>query len=298
MQTQDFHPTRLSSEVVPGCTLRCILSVASGGTRPKFAHHCGRLVGIVIATIWCSFLVAPAVTGDKANALNIDWNNSSGISKTDITLQVVENQKLRRGSDIHDRAWAALRDLNANYVRFALWFPYPRLAVAELSPPENGKTGWNFSLMDPLVEDFFKAASGHPVVMTVSTIPQWMFNTAQSVAIVDDPDQVVWNYEQGTELRDATMKEAADYFARVAGWYTKGGFTDEAGTFHESPYHYKIDYWEVLNEPEYEHQLGEKAYARLYDAVVQPSAPCRPKQNSWECRWQSLTKILNSSNIS
>src|SRR5271163_2824179 len=172
MQMQGCPTTQLSPEVAQGFTLRHILLVASGGIRPRFAHEFRRLVWIVITAIWSSFLFAPAVSGDKTGALNIDWNKSSSVSKTDVTLQVVENPKLRRGSDIHDRAWAALRNLNTDFVRFALWFPYPRLAVAELNPPENGKTFWDFSQMDPLVEDFFAATTGHPIVMTISTIPQ------------------------------------------------------------------------------------------------------------------------------
>src|SRR5271155_4232424 len=232
-------------------------------TRQEFGHESGCFVRKMIPIFSFLFLFGTSVKSDNSGALGIDWTRTSGVSRTDVTLQVVVNPKLRRGSDIHDRAWEALRDLNAGLVRSALWFPYPRFAVAELSPPENEKTFWSFSLMDPVVEDFFRATSGHPIVMTISTIPQWMFKTDQNVGIPDDPNQVAWNYEQGTELRDSSMKEVADYFARVASWYTAGGFTDELGAFHPSGHHYKIDYWEVLNEPEYEHQFGEKIYTQL-----------------------------------
>ena len=59
----------------------------------------------------------------------------------------------------------------------------------------------------------------------------------------------------------------ADYFARVASWYTRGGFKDELGKPVDSPHHFKIAYWEVLNEPEYEHALPIEAYTRLYDRI-------------------------------
>jgi hypothetical protein len=52
-------------------------------------------------------------------------------------------------------------------------------------------------------------------------------------------------------------------------WYTKGGFTDEYGKRHESGHHYKIDYWEVLNEIDGEHQMTPQTYTRVYDAVVE-----------------------------
>ena len=72
------------------------------------------------------------------------------------------------------------------------------------------------------------------------------------------------------------MKEIADYWARVAGWYTQGGFKDEYGKWHGSDHHYKFDYWEVLNEVEYEHNMTPELYTKIYDAVVtetQKSAP-------------------------
>src|SRR5277367_1527305 len=133
MQMQGCRTTQLSPEVAQGFTLRHILLVATGGVRPRFAHEFRRLAWIVVTAIWSSFLFVPAVSGDKTSALNIDWKKFSSVSKTDVTLQVVENPKLQRSSDIHDCAWATLRDLNSDFVRFALWFPYPRLAVAELN---------------------------------------------------------------------------------------------------------------------------------------------------------------------
>jgi hypothetical protein len=51
-------------------------------------------------------------------------------------------------------------------------------------------------------------------------------------------------------------------------WYTQGGFTDEYGKRHESGHHYKIAYWEVLNEVDFEHQMSQETYTRVYDAIV------------------------------
>ena len=55
--------------------------------------------------------------------------------------------------------------------------PYPKLAVAEFELPQGGWTSWDFSLLDPLLEDFTPATAGHPVNMNVSTLPEWMFKT-------------------------------------------------------------------------------------------------------------------------
>lgn len=36
---------------------------------------------------------------------------------------------------MHDAIFSALANLSADLVRFVPWFPYPKLAVAELDPP-------------------------------------------------------------------------------------------------------------------------------------------------------------------
>jgi hypothetical protein len=206
-----------------------------------------------------------AEISDKVTA---NWDKTVMVSKTVPTFQVVVNPLLRRGSRIHDGAWQAAHDLGCDYVRYVPWLPYPRLAVAELDPPKDGKTSWDFSLIDPMTEDFINATTGHSVILNFSTIPQWMFKTEKPVLYPADPDQDVKDYEQGTEFRDRSLKEVADYYARLVSWYTKGGFTDEYGRRHESGHHYKIDYWEVLNEIEGEHQMSPEMYTRVYDAIV------------------------------
>ena len=174
---------------------------------------------------------------------------------------------LQRGSPIHDAALEALHKLGADYVRYAFWFPYPKMAVAELRPPELDQTFWDFKYMDPLVDDFLRASKGHPSVFSFSTIPQWMFTTPKPVVYPDDPGQVFWDYSQGTEL--ANVQALADYYARLAGWYTQGGFTDELGKFHASGHHFDIGYWEVFNEIDGEHDTRPQQYVERYDAIAQ-----------------------------
>ena len=191
-----------------------------------------------------------------AQKVEIDWQKVQSVSKTTPTLQVVVNPPLRRGSPIHDRAYSEVRQLGADYVRYVPWLPYPRLGVAELEPPANGKTSWDFSLIDPMTEDFLNATHGHSVILNFSTIPAWMFKTLKPVTYPNDPDQPVWNYTQGTELRDPSMKELGDYYARLVSWYVDGGFIDEYGKRHESGHHFEVPYWEVLNEVDFEHSPG------------------------------------------
>jgi len=209
-----------------------------------------------------------SVAQDQPSKVTVHWDKVIRVSQTTATLQVVVNPPLRRGTPVHNNAFKALHDLGADYVRYVPWLPYPRLAVAELEPPGNGQTFWDFSTIDPMTIDFLEATKGHPVILNFSTIPQWMYNTQSPVQYPADPDQVTWRYEQGTALRDPSMKEVGEYYARLLAWYTEGGFTDEMGHFHKSGYHYSIPYWEVLNEVDSEHHMDAESYTRLYDEVV------------------------------
>jgi len=227
-----------------------------------------------------SFMLASAEPGpaqDVASQITVRWDKLVQESRTTPTLQVVVNPPLRRGTSVHDNAYQSLHDLGADYVRYVPWLPYPQLGVAELEPPKDGKTSWNFSLIDPMTIDFLEATKGHSVVLNFSTIPQWMYKTDKPITYPDDPNKALWDYEQGTELRDASFQEVADYYARLLAWYTKGGFTDEYGKQHESGYHYSIPYWEVLNEVDFEHRMTPLTYTRLYDAIVRAMKKVQPE---------------------
>jgi hypothetical protein len=212
-------------------------------------------------------LSAFAVTA-FAQKVTVSWDKVEIVSKTTPTLQVVVNPPLLPGSPIVDKAYSEVKNLGADYVRYVPWLPYPKLGVAELEPPSKGKTSWDFSLIDPMTDQFMKANEGHSVIINFSTTPQWMWVTPKPIPYPSDPDQVTWTYTQGKELRDPTGKELGAYYGRLVSWYVNGGFTDEYGKRHESGHHYKIPYWEVLNEVDFEHNMSPKQYTLIYDAIV------------------------------
>ncbi len=212
-----------------------------------------------------------------APQVTVDWSRTIRISRSTATLQVVVNPLLRRGSPIHDQVYAALRRLGADNVRYVPWLPYPKLAVAELEPPTATNTFWDFSLIDPMTLDFLDATRGHPTILNFSTIPTWLFKTPQPVTFPADPNAVFWDYTQGTDLKDPTLKELGDYYARLVAWYCRGGFTDELGVPHKSGHHYKIAWWEVLNEVEAEHNTTPQQYTERYDAIVSAIHKVSPK---------------------
>src|SRR5216683_1429664 len=231
---------------------------------------------LLLAIAWVTLASRTSYAQEAPGQIVVHWDKVTSESKATPTLQVVVNPPLRRGTPVHDNAFRALHDLGADYVRYVPWLPYPRLGVAELEPPKDGKTSWDFSLLDPMTIDFLEATKGHSVVLNFSTIPQWMYKTDKPVSYPDDPDKAVWDYEQGTELRDPSFKEVADYYARLLSWYTKGGFTDELGKRHESGHHYSIPYWEILNEVDFEHRMTPQTYTGLYDAVAEAMKKVQP----------------------
>src|SRR5882762_5958828 len=108
------------------------------------------------------FLLPISLTASAQEAplkFNVQWDKVTMESRTIPTLQVVVNPPLRRGTPVHNNAYQTLRDIGADYVRYVPWLPYPRLGVAELEPPKDGRTSWNFSLIDPMTIDFLEATN-------------------------------------------------------------------------------------------------------------------------------------------
>lgn len=85
--------------------------------------------------------------------VTVPWDKTLRVSRTNATVLVGINPMCRRGSPIHDQVFKARRDLGAHYVCHLGWLPYPKLAVAELEPPKDGKTFW-FGTMSQQSERF------------------------------------------------------------------------------------------------------------------------------------------------
>src|SRR5579859_5730806 len=103
----------------------------------------------VIAALWTQSALAG---GSVTVAPN--WKDVVSISRAALSIEVCVEPPLRRGQPIHDQLFDALRKAGADYPHFQPYNIFPRLAVAELAPPADGKTSWNFSLIDPITEDF------------------------------------------------------------------------------------------------------------------------------------------------
>ena len=78
---------------------------------------------------------------DAPTVVSADWSAAGALRANKVlpTLQVVTNPLLMRASPIHDQAFAALRALGAQLVRFVPWMPYPRLVVNEFDRESGDK---------------------------------------------------------------------------------------------------------------------------------------------------------------
>ena len=53
-------------------------------------------------------------------------------------------------------------------------------------PPMN-HSYWDFSLIDPMTEDFMNATKNHTAIINFSTIPAWLYKTEGRVVYPDNP---------------------------------------------------------------------------------------------------------------
>jgi hypothetical protein len=224
--------------------------------------------GMLAARVFNAPVLA-AQAGDGAVSVNAQWSHVERVSNTTPTTQILEHAFTLRNNPMHDPEFAALKNLRTNDTRLQLWFSVIRQAVAELKPATATETHWDFSLIDPLVEDYYNNTTGkHHINM--GTIPRWMFNVPDE-EVPTDPTASFYAYTDGTRgdlLKDPSGKQFADYEVRLYEWLTKGGFKDELGKYHKSGHHYKIDYWGILNEPDFENRITVEQYTKIWDAVA------------------------------
>ena len=227
------------------------------------------LAATVCLPLHPAVLLARQTSGDSV-IVATDWNNVTGASVTVPTTQILAHAYTLRDSPIHDQLFKALRDLHTDNTRLQLWYSVTRQAVLEQKEPTATETFWDFEYSDPLVSDYYANTSGKHH-LNVTTIPRWMFKVPP-LDVPQDPKASFYPYTDdttGTLLKDPTGRQIAEYQARIYQWYTRGGFTDEAGKFHNSGHLYKVDYWDVLNEPDFENKITVEQYTKIYDAVTE-----------------------------
>eukprot|EP00435_Cladocopium_sp_Y103_P031445 s2746_g8.t1 len=188
----------------------------------------------------------------------VDFSKVIRASRTVTTLQVVSNPILDRTfvapngtsfpNPIHDKAWASLKALQADLVRFVPWFPYPKKSVAELDAPTKSKTSWDFSHILPQLEDFMDAvyAQNHTAVLNFATQPCWLFGDAENKTQNFPPiDYVSIHHYAGCSKRTDPSTYTAGFFGGFSAWMKD--FKDKAITARDASSfpHTKIDLNEI-----------------------------------------------------
>eukprot|EP01119_Soliformovum_irregulare_P017039 TRINITY_DN5017_c0_g1_i4.p1 TRINITY_DN5017_c0_g1~~TRINITY_DN5017_c0_g1_i4.p1 ORF type:complete len:571 (-),score=139.84 TRINITY_DN5017_c0_g1_i4:68-1780(-) len=248
--------------------------------------YCGTTDGLIEDIQFASF-------GDPTGSCG---NFQMGRCNSDQSLQVVKNMCLGKQSC----------SIPANIATFGKTCNTPDLRLAVQASCSNARnvTSWDFSYMDPLMEDFMDATGGRNMILDMSTIPAWMFNTKDPITYSSDPNAVNWGYQGPTLLRDPSMKELVTYFQRILSWYTKGGFYDEYGVYHHSGHNYKFSHWEVLNEVDlgFTGPFSVEYYTQIYDAIVLGLREIDPNMQyvglalAGHYEWSWYTYFLNASN--
>lgn len=207
---------------------------------------------------------------------NVNFSHIEWTQGTQLTLQVVANPLLDPVicPSLAPHAWKLLRELvdaGASTIRYVPWFPYPKVAVVELDPPNatTKTSSWNFNDTLPQLESYLNATKGAKRVINFSTQPRWMYNNTDNF-YPSNPAQTDWDYPAGNAL-PTTTSLLASYYGRLLSWLVKGWFVDEFGrNITGGPCLGVSDLlWEVFNEPEGCHGLTPLSYVAQYDAITQ-----------------------------
>jgi hypothetical protein len=208
----------------------------------------------------------PQVTAmtESPPLIAIDWNDVLANSQLNATTQ---SGNVAPGP-LHDKIYEALRAFDAQYPRWQMWgggAKDPTLGVAEKLPPKDGVSRWDFSEIDPSLSQFIKTVERHQFAVNLEMTPDWMY--APQPAVAKDPRGPLARVFAKRQML-ATPQQFGEYYARALSWWEKGGLTDEFGKWHASDHHFKIPYWEVLNERNMAGVTAQE-YTVLYDATVE-----------------------------
>lgn len=231
-------------------------------------HRYMPLIGSIAALL----MLATEASAEKYYDAHVNFSAHGRLYQTTATLQVVTSPMLDRTlstgqpNPIYEAAWASLVALEPEHARFQPWFPFPRKAVAELFPPDDTGTHWDFSNFLPQLLAFVNATfdRGRAINLNVAAHPCWLFADWRGRPLNCSPpasaDTLDFDYGkkgQRSHLVDRTGTKLVEYFTRVFSYLSVGEFTDEDGTVHRGGPALNLSRastrstWEVFNEMEH-----------------------------------------------
>ncbi len=145
---------------------------------------------LLLAVFFC--VIAAATSWPRRKKTPPYWDKVTGVSKTTATL--------RAAPGLDDSRQGLQSDIQADYVRYVPWLP---------SQWRNSSLQRTESIVGFFADRSHdhRLSRGHPIFSTFRR----MFKTDKPVTYPADPDQPVWDYTQGTEFRDPTMKEVGSW---------------------------------------------------------------------------------------
>src|SRR6185312_5709359 len=198
-----------------------------------------------------------------ASVVAIDWSAVTAVSKVHGTTQIGTVGP----GPLHDEILRELRAFDAQYPRWQIWgggAKDPMLGGGQPLQPAHGVSHWDFGTIDDSFAQFLRAVDGHEYLVNLPVVPDWMY--APDPAIAKDPRGPIARVFTRRRLTVGPQR-VGDYYARIVSWLEKGGFTDEFGKWHASGHHFRIPFWEVLNETDMS-GMPVREYTSLYDATV------------------------------
>jgi hypothetical protein len=114
----------------------------------------------------------------------------------------------RNGGGPFPQYMIAMQDLGADFVRWAPWYPYPRVVVLELYPPDctatKPATNWDSTHFDAVTADFMQAVCGPLCAQPIpkSQLPALLALPVRGSALTDSSGAAQrWMGSASTRLR-------------------------------------------------------------------------------------------------
>ena len=122
-----------------------------------------------------------------------------------------------------------------------------RLQSVSQALPQKNPTTWDFSMMDAIIQPILGVGDHSPEYQIAAGSP--------------------FMYDSSHNFIDPTFGQFATHAQQPVKYYNTGGFTDDGGTFHQSPSAYPIKWWGIYNEPNI-NNLTAAQYTQLYNVTV------------------------------
>lgn len=225
-----------------------------------------------VAVVLLLLALATTPVRSSSSTYRIDWGETpSGTTSASATVEVVTNPLLdpeeESHSEITSKIWTLLEELDADFVRYLAWFPYPHYSVAK------DVSGWHTGKMSSMFERFVTATEGrgHDTVLNFAAQPGIFFDLESAHNLSEEAYEPVWTYANGN-LLEGKIDSLAEYYNMI--WkFAKNGWAVDSETGENVSFcgsggncaKSNLKYWELFNENE--HYLSPDEYVTIFNKI-------------------------------